>query len=105
MTLADALLWLNDRLGTRVTALIAVERGDLEISILEAGGELRHWSEDRGADRAASRDDVAGLYDVGGAALDLSDVRPLEVKALADDHLLIRLDETTTLQVVEQAEI
>jgi hypothetical protein len=80
-----------------------VEQGDLELSILEAAGELRHWSEGRGADRASGREDVAGLYYVGGASLDLSDVRPLEVALWGDDHLAIRLDERTTLHVVEQA--
>ena len=35
-------------------------------------------------------------------SLDLSDVRPLKVSIPLDDHLTIRLDENTTLNIVEQ---
>jgi hypothetical protein len=78
------------------------DRGDLEFGVFEVAGELRHWTEGRGAVGAANRDDVAGLYEVGDdASLDLSDVRPLEVSMPLDDHLTVRLDENTTLNVVE----
>jgi hypothetical protein len=81
---------------------IALEQGDQASAVFTAEGELRHWSEGRAAVRAASRDDVAGLYDVGdGASFDLTDVRPLEVTASADT-LTVRLDEHTTLHVDEQ---
>ena len=104
MTLDDALLWLNDRLGKSVTVWIAVEHGDTETSILEATGVLEHWSEGRAGARAVGREDIAGLYDVGGASFDLSDVQPLGVETPLADHLVIRLDQNTTLQVLEQAE-
>jgi hypothetical protein len=102
MNLDDALLWLNDRLGGNVAVEIVVYRGDMEVAVLRAQGELRHWSAAQGAGRAVSREDVAGLYDVGGAALDLTDVRPLEVTTGPDDQLTVRLDEHTTLVIVEQ---
>jgi hypothetical protein len=101
--LDEALLWLNDRLGKSVTVLIALHTGDTDVSVLEAAGELRHWTEGRAAVRAASRDDVAGMYDVGGdATLDLTHVRPLHIATWPDedDHLVVRIDESTTLQVV-----
>jgi hypothetical protein len=106
-----ALLWLNDRLGKRVTVWVGIERGDLELCVIETQGELRHWTEsgqgqlteERESGHGIGRDEVAGLYDIGGGvSLDLSDVRPLEVSTPLDDHLTIRHDENTTLQVVEQ---
>lgn len=78
MTLDDALLWLNDRLGKSVAVWIAIEQGDTELMVFEAAGELRHWSEERSTAHAAGREDIVGLYDVSGASFDLSGVRPLE---------------------------
>jgi hypothetical protein len=99
----EALLWLNDRLGKRVAIWIGINRGHLELDVFEVAGELRHWTEGQAAGRAANRDSVAGLYEVGDdASLDLSDVRPLEVSMPLHDHLTVRLDENTTLNVVEQ---
>jgi hypothetical protein len=107
MTLDDALLWLHDRLGRDVNASITIERGDLELGVLEVSGKLRHWSEGKWS-RAVSRDDVVGLYAVGeNCALDLSDVQPLEIGTWPDDpsHLVVRLDVNTTLDVVEQEDL
>ena len=109
MTLDDALLWLNDRIGKNVAAWVAVTHWDLDVGVLEAAGELRHWTQGRLATRALSvpRDDIAGLYEIGGASLDLSNVRPLKVSTWPDapDHLIVQLDEHTTLEIVEQDEL
>jgi hypothetical protein len=107
----EALLRLNDRPGKRVTVWVGITGGDHEIAILEAEGELRHWTQGQAGapvaspDAAADLENVAGSYDIGDAAsVDLTDVRPLAVGMPLHDHLTIRLDENTTLNVVEQAE-
>ena len=105
-SIEGALLWLNDRLGKSVAAWIAVEEGDAIFTVFDAEGELRHWSEGKAAILAPSREEIAGLYDVGdGASFDLSGVRPLEVTTWPDeDHLIVRLDERTTLNVEQHEE-
>lgn len=106
MNLDDALLWLNDRLGKDVTVNVMVERGDVPFSVFDAGGELRHWTDGTAALEAPSRDHIQGIYDVGeGASFDLSNVQPLEVTTEPDESLVIRLDEKTTLDVVEHKEL
>jgi hypothetical protein len=105
MKIDPALLWLNDRLGKRVHVSIAVERGDTDDMVLAASGELKHWSEEKGyAEVAIERPDVAGLYDVGGVELDLTNVWPDAVRLKPDDpsHLIVQLDERTALEIVEQ---
>jgi hypothetical protein len=82
-----------------------IEEGDLACTVFDAEGELRHWSEGKAAVLASSREEIAGLYDVGeGASFNLTDVRPLGVTTEPgeSDHLIVRLDERTTLDVVEQ---
>jgi hypothetical protein len=104
-TLDDALLWLNDRRGRSVAVWVEVEEGDYASGVLSAEGELRHWSEGTTAVRATSREEIAGLYDVGeGSSFDLSNLRPIEVSA-SDDKLSIRLDERTTLLIEEQEDV
>jgi len=104
-SIEDALLWLNDRLGKSVAVWVEVDRGIVH-SVLSVEGELRHWSEGRSPDRVHGRDDVAGLYDIGdgGCSIDLSDLEPLGVWTVPDDvtHLVVRIDESTTLDIVEQ---
>jgi hypothetical protein len=81
-----------------------VHYGDLALPVFEAEGELHHWSEARASAlrHPGSRDELRGRYRVGdSASLDLSDARPIEVTVGPDDHLRVRLDEQTTLEVVE----
>ena len=69
MTLDDALLWLNDRIGKEVNVAVEIERGDFGFSVFQAGGELRYWNEAAKEDAlAGSREHDAGLYDVGDAS-------------------------------------
>lgn len=105
MTIDDALLWLNDRLGKNVTVWVAAERGDIDRPVVSTQGELRHWCQRDGVPRTTGCDEMRGLYLVGGrAALDLSEVRVLEVSTDPDvpRHLIVRLDENATLNVIEQ---
>lgn len=56
-----------------------------------------------GPNRVVGRDDIVGLYDVGEASFNLSDAQPLEVTTPMEGHLRVRLDEHTTLEIVEQS--
>jgi hypothetical protein len=118
LTLDDALLWLNDRLGKSVAVSVLLARGDLDLQVLYAHGELHHWTETNRPPPEhmgdvpigdIARADNVGLYSVGAGAavLDLTMVRPLEVSAWPSDpdHLTVRLDENTTLDLVEQEEL
>jgi hypothetical protein len=42
MTRDEALMWLNDRIGNRVTMMLSVDRGRWSIHPLEVIGELKH---------------------------------------------------------------
>jgi hypothetical protein len=97
-------MWLNDRLGQSLAVWIWLEYGDSSFRVFEAEGELRHWTEGQPHVLGApTLDELQGRYRIGdAAAVDLSDVRPLEVTTGPDDHLHVRLDENTTLEVVEQ---
>jgi hypothetical protein len=105
VTIDDALLWLNDRLGKNVTVWVAAERDEIDRAVVSTQGELRHWCHDNGVPRGLGCDEMRGLYLVGGrAALDLSNVRVLEVSTHphVPKHLIVRLDENSTLNVIEQ---
>jgi hypothetical protein len=105
-SIADALMWLNDRLGKSVAAWIEIEEGDSAVTVFDAEGELHHWSEGKAAIRSASREDIAGLYEVDGASINLTGVRPFDVTAwLDEDQLIVRLDARTTLNVIEQEDV
>jgi len=99
-----ALIWLNDRLGKNVFVWVAVKQGEFEVGVIDAQGLLRHWSHGEDADDAVGREDIAGLYEVGATSIDLSDVRPVDVATWPDnpEHLMVRLDENTTLHVSQQ---
>ena len=81
LTLDQALVELNDRLGWDVDVAVRVERGDSTITPLSARGRLSHWTETSGL---ASRDDLRGLYDVAAASFDVSEAEAASL--LADDE-------------------
>ena len=79
---AEALRWLDDRCGQLVSASVTVERGGSSLTVLQATGELRRW---HGLDRGSNqrwlevaltnrREDDVGVYQVGEASLDVSDI-------------------------------
>ena len=82
MTLDEALLSLNDRLGQEVTAWIEVEH---EAPLLIATGTLQNWSEET----APTRYDLRGHYSLADARFDLSDP-PLESISERADGLTFR---------------
>jgi hypothetical protein len=78
MTIDEALLALNDRLGQEVTAWIEV---DHDKPLLIATGGLDNWRLETTADvipkTAAPHFDLRGHYSIGDARFDLSDA-PVE---------------------------
>jgi hypothetical protein len=78
LTRDEAMIWLNDRLGQPAAVYVELDRGDYDRSVLSAeSGMLQHWRADKPravAWTAYTRDDIAGLYDIGDVAVDLSDI-------------------------------
>lgn len=103
MTLDEALLILNDRLGQHVTAWMEVNH---DKPLLIADGTLEPWQppapapEEGGlAEPPAQHFDLFGLYSVGDARFDLSDA-PVESVGTRDNGLTFRLVEGARLIVV-----
>ena len=74
MTLDEALLSLNDRLGHEVTAWVEIRD---ESPLLIATGPLENWSRETTAIGAPARFDLRGHYSIGDARFDLSNA-PVE---------------------------
>lgn len=79
LTRDAALLVLNDHCGEEVDVYVHVDRnvpsGRL---VMHAHGELRHWRDDPEAPEAlatADADDMAGVYEVAGAHVDVTEFR------------------------------
>lgn len=101
MTLDEALLILNDRLGQEVTAWVEL---DHDKPLLIAKGTLEPWSpppaDDAGAllEEAPPHFDLFGNYSVGDARIDLSDA-PVDSVATRDRGLTFRLGDGVRLIV------
>ena|ERR1700730_7768506 len=108
LSLGEALMWLNDRLGEPMVVSLDVERGDYSTNVLAIeAGSLRHWREIFAsvARRRHSGDDNPGLYDVGGASLDLTDLEGFTVTVDADDdRIRIALGEDVHLTILHLIE-
>jgi hypothetical protein len=90
MTLDEALLMLNDRLGHEVTAWVEVTH---EIPLLITSGHLENWHlEVTDADpvAGASHFDLYGHYSLGDTRFDLSDA-PVDSVSERPDGLTFRL--------------
>ena len=90
MSLDEALLTLNDRLGQEVTAWVEVTH---ETPLLIATGLLENWShETRSVAIAepAQHFDLRGHYSIADARFDLSDA-PVEMVSERSDGLTFRL--------------
>ena len=75
MTLDEALLALNDRLGHEVTAWVEVVD---DTPLLIASGPLENWSQETtgiAVEAAPTHFDLRGHYSIADARFDLSDAR------------------------------
>ncbi len=91
MTLDEALLTLNDRLGQEVTAWVEVTH---ETPLLIATGLLENWSHETSSsgliEPTAQHFDLRGHYSIADARFDLSDA-PVEMVSERTDGLTFRL--------------
>jgi len=91
MSLDEALLTLNDRLGQEVTAWVEVTH---ESPLLIATGTLENWSHETSSsgliEPAPQHFDLYGHYSIADARFDLSDA-PVELVSERKDGLTFRL--------------
>jgi len=90
MTLDEALLTLNDRLGQEITAWIEVVH---ETPLLIATGLLENWSQETTGlpvEAAPNHFDLRGHYSIADARFDLSDA-PVESVSERPNGLTFRL--------------
>jgi hypothetical protein len=93
MSLDEALLTLNDRLGQEVTAWVEVSH---ESPLLIATGLLENWKHEMSSSgvleaTAAQHFDLRGHYSIGDARFDLSEA-PVEMVSERKDGLTFRLE-------------
>lgn len=91
MTLDEALLALNDRLGQEVTAWVEIKH---ETPLLIATGLLENWSHETTSasmTAPAPHFDLRGHYSIADARFDLSDA-PVEMVSERSDGLTFRLE-------------
>lgn len=91
MTLDEALLALNDRLGQEVTAWVEVVH---ETPLLIATGLLENWSQERTGipvEAAPTHFDLRGHYSIADARFDLSEA-PVESVGERANGLTFRLE-------------
>ena len=104
----EALMWLNDRRGQNVVAEIRSERRGDAVTVMAASGELRHWREVTSLTTqnlgGPARDDLAGLYVVGRAQIDLSDIGEGGAVEVGCDQLRVELAADLWLTVTTGAQ-
>ena len=91
MTLDEALLTLNDRLGHEVTAWIEVTH---DTPLLIATGQLENWSQETTGvpvEGGPSHFDLRGHYSLADARFDLSDA-PVESVSERPNGLTFRIE-------------
>jgi hypothetical protein len=101
MTLDEALLTLNDRLGHEVTAWVEVVH---ETPVLIASGRLENWSQETTGlpvEAAPNHFDLRGHYSIADARFDLSDA-PVESVTERTNGLTFRLEGGARLIVTWQ---
>jgi hypothetical protein len=101
MTLDEALLMLNDRLGHEVTAWVEVAH---EMPLLITSGHLENWHLDVVDEAPAAGDshfDLYGHYSLGDTRFDLSDA-PVESVTERENGLTFRLQGGARLVVTWQ---
>jgi hypothetical protein len=66
---------LNDRLGSEVEVSLDVDVGEHNANVIVVSGELQHWRAQHAHQGTPDpREDIAGLYDVGGTSIDITDL-------------------------------
>jgi len=101
MTLDEALLSLNDRLGQEVTAWVEVAH---DKPLLIASGLLENWSQETTGlpvEAAPSHFDLRGHYAIAEARFDLSDA-PVESVSERTNGLTFRIEGGVRLVVTWQ---
>ncbi len=91
MTIDEALLALNDRLGQEVTAWVEVAH---ETPLLIATGLLENWSQETtgvAVEGGPSHFDLRGHYSIADARFDLSEA-PVESVSERTNGLTFRID-------------
>ena len=91
MTLDEALLTLNDRLGHEVTAWVEVVH---DTPLLIASGPLQNWSQETTGipvEAGPSHFDLRGHYAISEARFDLSDA-PVESVSERENGLTFRIE-------------
>ena len=91
MSLDEALLALNDRLGHEVTAWVEVAH---DSPLLIASGLLQNWSQETTGlpvEAAPTSFDLRGHYSIADARFDLSDA-PVESVSERKDGLTFRIE-------------
>ncbi len=104
MTLDEALLALNDRLGHEVTAWVEVSH---ERPLLIASGHLENWHldiTDEAPTAGAPHFDLYGHYSLGDTRFDLSDA-PVDSVAERENGLTFRLQGGVRLIVTWKAPV
>jgi hypothetical protein len=106
MTLDEALLSLNDRLGHEVTVWVEIAH---EAPLLIVTGMLENWSHETTATGdelppLGGTFDLRGHYSIGDARFDLSDA-PVELVSKRPDGLTFRLDGGARLVVTWTAKV
>jgi hypothetical protein len=101
MTLDEALLTLNDRLGQEVTAWVEIAH---DTPLLIATGLLENWSQERTGlpvEAGPNHFDLRGHYSIADARFDLSDA-PVESVSDRTNGLTFRLTGGVRLVVTWQ---
>ena len=105
-----ALLALNDRSGQQVQVSVDVDLGHSIAPVMIAYGVLTHWHARFSPGTAAwpthPREDMVGLYEVGGVAVDVTDLPSAHLLIVNSEErgIAFRLDDRVDLSIVWNAE-
>jgi hypothetical protein len=101
ISLPDALATIDDRCGQTVLATLDVVLAEGPSRVLAAAGTLAHWHTARSAWAWSGepRRDVPGMYSIGDATVDVTQLRPTSIleRDGKDDGLTFDLDDQVIL--------
>jgi hypothetical protein len=103
ISLPEALSTLDDRCGETVLATLDVVLAEGTSRVLAAAGALAHWhtTQSAWAWSGEPRRDVPGVYSVGDAIVDVTQLRPTSILEHdgTDDGLTFDLDDQVILTI------